>query len=305
MKCIHSARRPAKPYARKPYAWKPGGWKPEWTCGRAASWTAFCTALLLAPALLVAQSPPVASPPPPSASSARIFPLRGGYIGVGIQEINPERAKALRLSEEAGVEITSVMRESPAEKAGLKSGDVVVAYNGQKVEGMEQFSRLVRETPAGREVKLEIVRSGAPQTIAVRIENRALTRIFPGDGVHFNAPNIPMPDIPRVFAGLHSPMLGIEAESLEGQLAQYFGAQDGGVLVRSVLKDSPAEKAGLKAGDVILRVDDIRVNSVADISARLRATSGKAVQLALMRERKEMTIPVTPETAGRAERNPR
>jgi len=282
MKCFHSA------------------WRPQvrhWT-GVSAWWMA----ALLAPALVVAQAPP---PPLPAAPAARIFPLRGGYLGIGIQEINAERAKALKLREEAGVEITSVMHESPAEKAGLKSGDAVVSYNGQKVEGMEQFSRMVRETPVGREVKVDIIRNGAPQTVAVKIDNRTLPRIFIGDGVHFNMPNIPMPDIPRVFPGLHSPMLGIEAESLEGQLAQYFGVRDGGVLVRLVLKDSAAEKAGLKAGDVILRLDDIKVTSAADISARLRAAPGKTVQLAVMRERKEMTIPVTPETGERGERNPK
>jgi serine protease Do len=284
--------------------WRPRlrDWSSHWAC--LLVWS---MAALLGPALVVAQTPPAppVPAPPPAAPAARLFSLRGGYLGIGIQEISSERAKALKLREEAGVEITSVMRESPAEKAGLKSGDVVISYNGQKVEGMEQFSRMVRETPAGREVKVDIVRNGTPQTVTVKIDSRTLPRIFTGDGVHFNMPNIPMPDIPRVFPGLHSPMLGIEAESLEGQLAQYFGVRDGGVLVRSVLKDSAAEKAGLKAGDVILRLDDIKVTSAADISARLRAAPGKAVQLTVMRERKEMTIPVTPETGERAERNPR
>lgn len=220
--------------------------------------------------------------------------MGGGYLGVGIQEITPERAKALKLRDEGGVEITSVMHGSPAEKAGLQSGDVVVAFNGEKVQGREQFSLMVRETPVGREVKLDIVRNGAAQTVAAKIDNRTLPRILPGDGVHFNMP--PMPDIPRLFQGMHSPMLGIEAESIDGQLAQYFGLTDGGVLVRSVLKNSPAEKAGLKAGDVITRVDDVKVTSAADISGRLRAAQGKSVQLFVMRDRKEAAFTVTPET---------
>ena len=81
-----------------------------------------------------------------------------GYIGIGMQEVDSERAKALKLHDESGVEITVVEQESPADKAGLKSGDVMLRFNGQKVEGMEQFSRMVRETPAGREVKIDIVR---------------------------------------------------------------------------------------------------------------------------------------------------
>jgi serine protease Do len=238
-----------------------------------------------------------AVPPPSAQPAARLFPIRGGYLGVGIQEITPERAKALKLHDEAGVEITSVIHDSPAEAAGLKAGDVVISYNNQKFEGREQFSRMVRETPPGREAKLEIVRNGFTQTVTVKIDNRTLPRMLPPDGQHFNPPDMSMPDIPRVFQGMNSPMLGIEAESIDGQLAAYFGSKDPSVLVRTVLKNSAAEKAGLKAGDVVLRVDEIKVASAADISARLRAAQGKSVQLAILRDRKEMNVSVTPETA--------
>lgn len=256
-------------------------------------------AAFAAPGLVLAQGPP---PQPPGVSPARIF-QRGGYLGVGIQQITAERAKTLKLREEGGVEVTSVIRESPAERAGLKPGDVVVAYNGQKIEGIEQFSRMVRETPASREVKIDIVRNGAPQTVPVKIDNRPMPRFFTNDGGRVNVPDVPMPDIPRLFTGLHSPMLGIEAESVDGQLAEYFGVKDSGVLVRSVLRNSAAEKAGLKAGDVILRLDDVKVASAADISAKLRMAPGKTVQVSLMRDHKETTLPVTPDTPERTERN--
>jgi len=253
-------------------------------------------AVAVMPGVLFAQAVPAGPPAAPSG----IFPLRGGYLGVGLQEVTPERAKALKLREEAGVEITSVVHDSPADKAGLKPGDVITAYNGQRIEGFAQFSRMVGETPVGREVKLDIVRNGAAQTVLVRIETRPVPGFFPDGVPRFNPPQIPMPDIPRVFQGMHSPMLGIEAESIDGQLAQYFGVKDSGVLVRSVLKNSAAEKAGLKAGDVILRIDDIKVASAADISARLRAAQGKSVTLTVMREHKEMSLPVTPDTGERA-----
>jgi serine protease Do len=253
-------------------------------------------AALSAPGFVFAQAPPL--PPPPG----RVF-QHGGYLGVGIQQITPERAKALKLREEGGVEVTSVIHESPAEKAGLKAGDVVVAYNGQKVEGFEQFSRMVQETPAGREIRVDLVRNGVSQTVLVKIEDRPVPRIYNGDGNRFNIPDVPMPDIPRLFTGLHSPMLGIEAESVDGQLAEFFGVKDNGVLVRSVLRNSAAEKAGLKAGDVILRLDDVKVTSAADISAKLRMAPGKTVQVSLMRDHKETTVPVTPEAPERAERN--
>lgn len=232
-----------------------------------------------------------AQPPAPAATPARLFgALPGGsYLGVGIQEITPERARALNLADAAGVEITRVGGGSPADQAGLKTGDVVLQYGGVMVEGIEQFSHLVRDTPVGREEKLDIIRNGAPQTVTVRIGQRPAAPVFP-DGFGFR-----LPDVPRVFPGMRSPMLGVEAETIDGQLAQYFGVTEG-VLVRSVMKNSVAEKAGIKAGDVILRLDDRKVTSAAEILDQLRAARGRKVSVALMRDHKEMTVPVeTPE----------
>jgi len=236
-------------------------------------------------------------PPVPPAISSRVLTMTpsGSYLGIGIQEITAERAKALKLREEAGVEITRVAHDSPADKAGLKEGDVVLQYNGVKIEGLEQLSRLVRETPVGREARLDIYRHGAPLTLMAKVGEHPA---FPGmpDGFGFR-----MPDVPRTIQGLRSPMLGVEAESIEGQLAQYFGVNEG-VLVRTVMKGSPAEKAGVKAGDVILRVDEAKVTTPAEISARLRVARGKPVPVAVMREHKEMSVTVEAESrGGRAE----
>ncbi len=217
----------------------------------------------------------------------------GSYIGVMMQEIDSERAKALKLHEEGGVEITLVEPDSPAEKAGLKVGDVVLKYNGQRVEGMQQFARLVRETPAGREVKIDITRGGAPQTVTVRVAQRKVQR--PEFGELSPMPerfDIHLPDLPRGFMTLRSAVLGVEAESIDGQLAQYFGVKEG-VLVRSVSKGSSAEKAGIRAGDVIERIEDARVATPSDISGRLRTLHGKSASVVLMRDHKEMTVSVT------------
>ena len=217
-----------------------------------------------------ARVPP--QPPVPPSISSRVITITppGSYLGIGIQEITAERAKALKLRDEAGVEVTHVAPDSPADKAGLKEGDVVLQYNGMKVEGLEQLSRLVRETPVGHEAKLDIFRNGAPMTLTAKSRaNIRRCRACP-DGFSFH-----MPDVPRTIQGLRSPMLGVEAESIEGQLAQFFGVNDG-VLVRTVMKGSPAEKAGVKAGDVIVRVDEAKVATPPEISARLRAAHGKA-----------------------------
>jgi serine protease Do len=222
---------------------------------------------------------------------------RGSYIGVMMQEIDSERAKALKLHEGGGVEITVVEPDSPAEKAGLKVGDVVLRYNAQRVEGMEQFARLVRETPAGHDVKIEIGRGGATQIVMVRVAQRKAARMeWPGDNSAAPAPmerwDIHLPDMPRTFMTLRSSALGVEAESIDGQLAQYFGVKDG-VLIRSVTKGSAAEKAGIRAGDVIMRIDDARVMSPAEISGKLRSLRGKSAPVVLMRDHKELTLTVT------------
>lgn len=220
------------------------------------------------------------------------------FMGVMVQEIDADRARELKLKEDFGVEVTRVEPESPAERAGLKLGDAVQSYNGQRVEGMEQFKRLVNETPAGREVRLDLMRGGMPMTIVVKMGVKKVN-ILPAPTPMMPmppAPNVPTirPDLPRTFWGWRSSMLGIEAEALEGQLAQYFGVKEG-VLVRSVNKGSPAEKAGMKAGDVITRVDEVKVTQPADISNEIRSARGRAVSVVLMRDHKEMTLNVTPD----------
>jgi len=225
-------------------------------------------------------------------SSTTITPGSGSFLGVGIQEIDSNRAKELKLPEEAGVEVTRIAPDSPAEKAGIKTGDVITQYNGQRVEGMDQFSRMVRETPAGREVKLGIIRNGAAQTLTARIASRPTI-----SGQVIPAPvqepfEFRFPDMPQNRMTWRSAVLGIEAESLEGQLADFFGVKEG-VLVRTVNKGSAAERAGLRAGDVIVKVDDAKVTTPAELSSRMRAARGRAVSVVVVRDRKEVTVTVT------------
>ncbi len=249
---------------------------------------------------------PTEPPRPPAAALGELerairVSVGGSFLGVGVAEVDAERAKALKLKEERGVEITNIEEGSPAAKAGLQKGDVVLEFNGQRVEGTEQFVRLVRETPAGREIKLSVSRGGAMQTVTATVEKRKLT----GRSGPFVMPRIPdvwvqMPDIPTAMMSWRSPMLGIEAESVDSQLAGYFGVKEG-VLVRSVLKASAAEKAGLKAGDVITKVDTAKVSSPREITNAIRTKQGGTIPLTLFRDRKEMTLNVTIEES-RSER---
>ncbi len=239
--------------------------------------------------------------PSPQPAPERVLvspvPGSGSFLGIGVSEIDGKRAKELNLREERGVEITRIEDDSPASRAGLKIGDVVLEYGGQRVEGTEQFVRLVYETPVGREVKISISRNGSFQTLmaktGVRKSETPKAWMFrSGDAFPFEMPEAHMPDMPRIFTTWRTAALGIEAESVDNQLAQYFGVKEG-VLVRSVSKGSPAEKAGLKAGDVITKIDSTPITNAREISSALRAAgSKKPVTVILMRERREMNISV-------------
>ncbi len=224
------------------------------------------------------------------------------YLGIGVVEISPDRAKALKLKEERGVEVAHVEENSPAAKAGLKEGDVVLEYNGMPVQGYEQFGRLVRETPAGHQAKLVIWRNGSAQDMMVTVGARKAMVIETPEGpvtmptIPPVPPMPPMPtiEIPRFEMTWQSPMLGIEGESLgqQQQLAEYFGVTDG-VLVKAVIKGSAAEKGGLKAGDVIVKVDGAKVGSTREITSQLRSVrSRKSVPVTVVRDKKELAFAV-------------
>lgn len=223
----------------------------------------------------------------------------GSYLGIGVVDITSERAKALNLKEERGAEVSSVREDSPASKAGFKEGDVVLEYNGQPVQGGEQLTRLVRETPAGRQAKVVIWRNGASQTLTATIEEQKGRVLLRSNGgtVVFPDIRIPMPqiEIPRFQLTYQNPMLGIEGESLgsQEQLAEFFGVKEG-VLVKVVRKNSAAEKAGIKAGDVIVKVDESKVTSTTEITRALRGLqSKKTFTVMVVRNKKEMPLTVT------------
>ncbi len=239
-----------------------------------------------------------------SRNAQALIIMKGSYLGIGGLDITSERAKALNLKEERGVEVSSVAEDGPAAKAGIKAGDVVLEFDGQPVQGTTQFQRMVRETPVGRQVKITVWRSGASQTVTATVGENKGNMISSDDGNwNFSMPTMPpmppMPDMnmPRMQIFSQNPMLGIEGESLgqQEQLAEFFGVQEG-VLVRMVKKGSPAEKAGLKAGDVITKIDDSKVTSTAEITRTLRTLKPKkSFTLAVTRNRKEIPLTVAME----------
>lgn len=244
--------------------------------------------------------------------------VHGSFLGIGVADVDADKAKALRLREERGVEVKSVEEDSPAAKAGMKEGDVVLEYNGERVEGTVQFIRMVRETPAGRQVKITVWRDGGTQNLTATIVTRK-PRVFrwrsdgdegdessdvpeppeppeapePPESFHFEMPDITIPEVhipDGRFFSWRGPRLGIESETLGSQLAEYFGVKEG-VLVRAVVKGSAAERAGLKAGDVITKIDGEKVAAPSEISSALRSLgTGKSFPIAIVRSGKEMTL---------------
>jgi len=230
------------------------------------------------------------------------------WLGVESEEVTAEKAKQLKLPAERGVLLERIVPDSPAAKAGLKDNDVVTEINGQRVEGAAQFRRMIREIPAGRSLQMTVWRDGRAQTVGVTLGKseehgnmwfKTAPRAF-----SFQLPNIEMPDVEvspnmdwggdfNVLAG-GRPRLGIDAEDLNGQFGTYFGAPDGeGVLVREVNSGSPAEKAGVKSGDVITSLNGERVRSLGDLREKLAGKrEEKTVKVGVLRNKSEMSITV-------------
>jgi serine protease Do len=224
---------------------------------------------------------------------------RGVYLGVQLSDIDADRAKALHMDEERGVQIEKVEPGSPAENAGLRAGDVLLSYNGENILGARQLGRLVEETPSGRKVRIQYWRDGKTQSTVAIIAELSVRRLPADLDIQVPDIHIAIPDIPTPVVVWKSPALGIECESLDSQLADYFGVKRG-VLVRSVEKGSAAEKAGLRAGDVLTAVDNRPVASAHDVVSCLRTErrAGRSIALALVREHRQLTFNVVPDSGS-------
>lgn len=218
------------------------------------------------------------------------------YLGVDIRDITTDRVSALKLKDERGVEITMVDADAPAGKAGLREHDVILDFNGTAIESEEQLRRLIREVSPGRTVTLGISRDGTPMKISLQLADHS-AMVAPV------APHIPIIRIPDIRNSIDIPLeiptysavLGVQTENLTRQLGEYFGVKNGeGVLVRSVEKSGAGEKAGLKAGDVIVRADNEKLTDRSDLNHILRShrAAGK-MTLVVMRDKHEQTIMVT------------
>lgn len=244
---------------------------------------------------------------------------RGSQLGVMVSDLDAKAATT-------GVKIDEVTQDSAAEKAGIRAGDVVVDYDGERVRSARQFTRLVQETPEGRSVAIGLMRDGKKQTVNATPENGRMTwNLGPemdramreaGRGMRefrFDAPTFdfhfddrghePGDREPRRFEyrvpGGMLPYisgsrgrLGVSVQSLTPDLEEYFGAKGGGALVSGVTKESAAAKAGVKAGDVITSINGRRVTDSDDLGRELDDLTGE-VTIVLIRDKKEMTLKAT------------
>ena len=267
---------------------------------------------------------------------ARVMMLdgRGGQLGVVVRDLDDAGLKAAA-GAPSGIRIDDVDQDSVAAKAGLREGDIVVDVDGERVRSARQFSRLVQETPEGRSLTLGVVRDGKRQSISVTPEARSDTFSFDAGVIdrdfarglrdlgprlrelepqlreieprlreieprlrefRFNGPmDFDFDMAPRMTSPRGR--LGVQLNELTPQLAEYFGVKDGGVLISSITKDSAAEKAGLKAGDVITSVNGDRVRHSDDLVDELRDAKEADVTIGIVRDKKESTVKATMESA--------
>src|SRR5664279_4155396 len=222
------------------------------------------------------------------------------YLGVDIADVSPDRLGELKLKEEHGAEVTMVDQDAPAGKAGLHEHDVIVSLNGTAVESAAQLRRMIKETPPGRVVNLGISRDGQRQTIKVQLADRHKSMTWSPAG-KIEIPNLPqlplMPDIDvpvSVIISHQSLRSGLMVENITPQLGDFFGVKGGnGVLVRSVEKGSRGEKAGFRAGDVVVKVNNQPVHDTSDFTHALRSSSGGAAAVTVMREKREQNLTLT------------
>jgi len=243
-------------------------------------------------------------------ASTRTLTMGGehAWMGVALRDVTADKAHELKLPGEYGAIVQKVEPDSPASKAGLEKGDVILEFNGERVWSVAELSRRVRETPPGRTISLRVSRDGRARTVSVKLESHGneFLSYMPGPSV-VQIPEVKVPPFNFNFEGLMGgPRLGIEADDLTSQLAGYFGVKQGkGVLVREVNSGSPAEKAGLKAGDCIVAVDGKEVASVGELRDALRSESGTVAgekrehTLAIVRDRHEQSIKVQVEEGPR------
>ncbi len=247
------------------------------------------------------------------------------FLGVELKEITKENLAKYQLNEVRGVAVEKVVENSPATQAGLQDLDVIIKFNGEEVSSLRKLSRLLSETAPDHQAKITVLRGGKEiELLAIMgkrpakktVESEISTiRRFPSNSPMpsiFGSPSIgrfPFPsggnDVlvmrgegPEIFLNSNSRQIGVVTSSLTKQLAEFFGVADGkGVLVNSVLEDSPASRADLRAGDVIVEADGKVIENQGDLSRTVEEKKDGELTLIIIRDKQRQSIKITPEKA--------
>ena len=251
-----------------------------------------------------------------------VFGMGGSRVGMVVRDVESADVAKEKLSGATGAVVTEVSKESAAQKAGIKAGDVVTSFDGERVRSARQLERLVEETPAGRTVKVAVQRAGAPVTLDVTPETPKVAqfapgmRVMPGQGAdgfrwerrapspendedgarrapfRFEMPAGRFDFDAEPFMAASRGRLGVRVQDLSEELAGYFGVKQG-VLVAGVEADAPAAKAGIKAGDVITAVNGQAITDPNELRREVaKVEDGKTADLAVTRDKKALTLKV-------------
>jgi len=238
-----------------------------------------------------------------------------GWLGVYIHDVDEEIMEAWDLDTDDGVIVDDIIDDSPAEEAGLEPGDIIIKFGGQTVTSSNRLTKMIRVTKPDTEVKIEILRDGEPQELTVILgeRERDYAMYFNDDDYFVDIPRIRIPDIPSIpdlsriaphtyrFYGMGSRgRIGIQLHDLNEQLGEYFGITKGhGVLVEKVLDDSPAAKAGIKAGDVIVKIGGEEVLDADDVVDEISdLDEGDEIEITVLRKGSEQSFTVEIEEDG-------
>lgn len=239
-----------------------------------------------------------------------------GYFGVDVRDVTADRLGALKLKEARGAEIILVDHDAPAGKAGLRERDVILQMNGQAIEGRDQIRRMLHDSPPGKTITLIISREGQLMTVTAQmstheevdrqaLENRLTVpepQASQSDTAESSNVAASSNSSVRAANSFMGPMMmnpaytGLYLEKMTAQLAGYFGVPNGaGLLVCSVVPNSPAAAAGMHAGDVVIRADKYTVTTVNDWTKAIKGSHGQPLTVVVLRDKREQTLTLTPE----------
>lgn len=204
------------------------------------------------------------------------------YLGIHISDLDESDIKISGIP--YGVIVNSVIDDSPAEKAGLKEYDIIQAFNNQKIEDTDVLYDMVKETEPGTKVSLTFLRQGEKKSTEVTMGKRRTYKnyLYSSHPLHKNI---------FMFMGFN---LGIHLQGISAELGEYFGVrEEEGVLVLSVSEESPAEKAGMKAGDVIIQIGDEKIKDPEDVLDSISDyDEDETINITIIRHKKQMSLQV-------------